>query len=64
MLVLSRKRGEQIVIGNGVTVTVLDIRSGQVRLGFDAPKELPIHRAEVQKKIDGALSDLDYAKCA
>ena len=47
MLVLSRKAGEQIVIGPKIRVTVLEIQNGRVRLGFAAPRELPIHRQEV-----------------
>ena len=47
MLLLSRKRGEKIVIGNGITVTVLEVRGDQVRLGFNAPAEVPIRRKEI-----------------
>jgi carbon storage regulator len=47
MLVLSRKRNESIVIGQGITVTVIDIRGDKVRLGIDAPKDLPVDRREV-----------------
>jgi carbon storage regulator len=47
MLVLSRKRGEELVIGNGISVTVLEMRGNQVRLGFVAPAEVPIHRKEI-----------------
>ena len=45
MLVLSRKPGEAIQIGVGITVTVLASRRGQVKLGIDAPKEFSIHRS-------------------
>ena len=47
MLVLARKTGQQIVIGDSIVVTVLSIRAGQVRLGIDAPRHIPIHRQEV-----------------
>lgn len=47
MLVLTRKSGEAVVIGNDVTVTVLDVRGDQVRLGIDAPREVEVHREEV-----------------
>ncbi len=60
MLVLSRKRGESIVIGNGITVTVVEVRGDRVRLGFNAPAEVPIHRKEVQQKIDNASPALPY----
>ncbi|MEE9415083.1 MAG: carbon storage regulator CsrA [Acidimicrobiales bacterium] len=47
MLVLTRERGEAIVIGDNVTVTIVEIRGDQVRLGIDAPREITIHRQEV-----------------
>jgi carbon storage regulator len=51
MLVLSRKLGEAIVIGNGVTVTVLAVSGDRVKLGVVAPLEVPVHREEVQQRI-------------
>jgi len=51
MLVLSRKFGEEVVIGNGVSVKVVEIRHGKVRLGFTAPPEVPVHRREVAEAI-------------
>lgn len=47
MLVFSRKRGENIVIGNAITVTVVEIHGGKVRLAIEAPREIPIRRTEV-----------------
>ena len=47
MLVLSRKKQEQIVIDEDILVTVVDIRGNKVRLGVDAPKDVPVHRKEV-----------------
>jgi carbon storage regulator len=47
MLVLSRKRDERIVIGDNVVVTVVDVRGNKVRLGIDAPSDVPVHRQEV-----------------
>ena len=47
MLVLSRKRDEQIVIFDNIVVTVVDIRGDKVRLGIEAPVDIPIHRQEV-----------------
>ncbi len=61
MLVLSRKRGEGIVIGDGVTLTVLEVRGGRVKLGFNAPAEMPIHRKEVFQRIEDCPSVLEYA---
>ena len=56
MLVLSRKEGERISIGPEIEVTVLGIHKGRVRLGFVSPREVPIHREELQGRIgsDGA----------
>lgn len=51
MLVLSRKRGESIMIGDDVEITVLDIRGNKVRLGIAAPAEIPVHRKEVYEAI-------------
>ena len=61
MLVLSRKCGEAIVIGDGVTLTVLGVEGGRVRLGFAAPPEVPIHREEVYRRIE---SEVQLAECA
>lgn len=51
MLVLSRQRDERIVIGDIVTVTVVEICGDKVRLGIDAPREVAIHREEVHREI-------------
>ena len=51
MLVLSRHRDESIVIGDNVVVTVVAIRGDKVRLGIDAPVEIPVHRREVYDAI-------------
>ena len=47
MLVLSRKKNESIVIGDGIVVTIVEVRGDKVRLGIEAPKEVPVHRREV-----------------
>jgi len=47
MLVLSRKKHEQIVINEDIVVTVIDVRGDRVRLGVAAPREVPVHRKEV-----------------
>ena len=47
MLVLSRKKNESIVINNDITLVVVEIRGDKVRLGVEAPKEVPVHRQEV-----------------
>jgi carbon storage regulator len=51
MLVLSRKKDEIVVIGDDVTVRVLEIRGDKVRLGFEAPDDVPVHRLEVWEAI-------------
>lgn len=51
MLVLSRKKNESIVINNDITIVVVDIRGDKVRLGVEAPKEVPVHRQEVFNAI-------------
>ncbi len=51
MLVLSRQRDESIMIGDNVVVTVVDIRGDKVRLGIQAPNEIPVHRREVYEAI-------------
>jgi carbon storage regulator len=51
MLVLSRNRDEQVVIGDTIVVTIVDIRGDKVRLGVEAPKEVPVHRREVYEAI-------------
>jgi carbon storage regulator len=50
MLVFSMKIGEAIMVGDNICITVLEIRSGQVRLGFAAPEEVTVDRQEVHKK--------------
>lgn len=51
MLVLSRKRDEQIVIGENVVITIVEIRGDKVRLGIEAPAHVPVHRSEVYDAI-------------
>ena len=51
MLVLSRKKDESIVINDNITIVVVEIRGDKVRLGIEAPKEVPVHRREVFDSI-------------
>ncbi|QDU82211.1 hypothetical protein Pla110_39660 [Polystyrenella longa] len=51
MLVLSRKKDEKIIIGDKITLMVIDIRGDKVRLGIDAPKDVTVHREEVYEAI-------------
>ncbi|GAB4148216.1 MAG: hypothetical protein Tsb009_21830 [Planctomycetaceae bacterium] len=51
MLVLSRKKNESIVIDKNIVITVVEVRGDKVRLGIEAPREVPIHRSEVYDAI-------------
>ena len=52
MLVLSRRAGESIAIGDDVTITVLDVRGDVVRIGIDAPRSVAVHRTEVLVQVE------------
>lgn len=54
MLVLSRQLDEKIIIGESIVITVVEIRRGLVRLGIDAPRDVPVHREEVYNAIKEA----------
>jgi len=53
MLVLSRKKNESIVINDEIIITVVEVRGDKVRLGIQAPREVPVHRSEVHAAIHG-----------
>jgi carbon storage regulator len=55
MLVLSRKLGETICIDNNIKVTVIAVKGDQVRLGIEAPTDVPVHRKEVYDKINSVV---------
>ncbi|AXH82369.1 TPA: carbon storage regulator CsrA [Haemophilus influenzae] len=51
MLILTRKVGESILIGDDISITVLSVRGNQVQLGVEAPKEVSVHREEIYQRI-------------
>jgi carbon storage regulator len=65
MLVLTRKNHESVVVGDvgcfdqSLKVTILDVKGGKVRLGFDAPRDVPIHRLEVWQSVCGDVQSGD-----
>ncbi len=59
MLVLSRKKNETIVINGDISVMIVEIRGDKVRLGVEAPREVPVNRGEVQATIDAKVSRQD-----
>lgn len=59
MLVLSRKAGERIQIADAITLTVLSVHGGRVRLGFTAPPNVPIHREEVFRRVGAQTAARD-----
>ena len=61
MLILTRRVGETLMIGDEVTVTVLGVKGNQVRIGINAPKDVAVHREEIYQRIKRENEDPDAA---
>ena len=62
MLVLSRRDGEEIKIGRHVTILVVSISRGKVKLGIAAPKEIPVHRAEIAERVSIEEAEMQFTE--
>lgn len=61
MLILTRRVGETLIIGDDVSVTVLGVKGNQVRIGVDAPKDVSVHREEIYQRINAEDEELPDA---
>ena len=59
MLILTRRVGESLMIGDNVTVTILGVKGNQVRVGVNAPKEVSVHREEIYERIQAEKAGQD-----
>ena len=61
MLILTRRIGEKLVIGENVTVTILAAKGSQIRIGIEAPRDIPVHREEIFQRILNERKELNGA---
>ena len=59
MLILTRRVGETLMVGDQVTVTVLGVKGNQVRIGVNAPRDVAVHREEIYQRIQDEKNDAD-----
>ncbi len=62
MLILTRKEGESLRLGDDITVTVVSVKGGNVRIGIEAPRDVAVHREEVYQKISDGEGDPQLEK--
>jgi len=61
MLILTRRVGETLMVGDDVTVTVLGVKGNQVRIGVNAPKDVSVHREEIYQRIQKEKADAQHS---
>jgi carbon storage regulator CsrA len=59
MLILTRRVGEALMVGNEVTVTVIAVKGNQVRIGINAPKDVEVHREEIYERVQAEKRDVN-----
>ena len=64
MLVLSRKKNESVVINDNITIVIVEIRGDKVRLGIEAPKDVPVHRKEIYDAIQASHRNERFGELA